>query len=129
FPSLNRALSISTPNYTTGYTEVVPAPVATGPYGGSYNVFPAGETLYSGEPRRFHYLFELTVRGVWDDNIFLSHTNKESGWYIAIEPVISIGFGDISGGGTSTSYLRLDYMPSAILFLDHSDEDAFNQLI
>jgi hypothetical protein len=129
FPSLNRALSISTPNYTTGYTEVVPAPVATGPYGGSYNVFPAGETVYSGEPRRFHYLFNLTVRGVWDDNIFLSHTNKESGWYIAIEPLISIGFGDISGGNTSTSYLRLDYMPSGILFLDHSDEDAFNQLI
>src|SRR4029450_3098236 len=54
FPSLNRPLSISTPNYTTAYTEVVPAPVATGPYGGSYNVFPAGETVYSGQPRRFH---------------------------------------------------------------------------
>ena len=47
FPSLRGPLSISTPNYTTGYQEVVPASVATGPYGGSYNVFPAGDTVYS----------------------------------------------------------------------------------
>jgi hypothetical protein len=127
FPWLNRPLSISTPNYTTGYTEVVPAPVATGPYGGSYNVFPAGDTVYSGEPRRFHYVLRLTVRGVWDDNIFLSHTNKVSDYYFAIEPSITIGWGDMEG--RSSGYLRLDYMPSAILFVDHSDQDAFNQYI
>src|SRR5215471_2593305 len=127
FPSLGGPLSISTPNYTTGYTEVVPAPVATGPYGGSYNVFPAGETVYSGESRRFHYMLSLTVRGVWDDNIFLRNTNKVSDYYFAIEPVITIGVGDIQG--QSRSFLRLDYMPSAILFVDHSDEDAFNQYI
>ena len=114
-------------NYTTAQTAVVPAPVATGPYGGSYNVFPAGETVYSGESRRFHYGLSLTVRGVWDDNIFLSHTNKVSGYYFAIEPVITIGWGDIAGH--SRSYLRIDYMPSGILFVDHSDQDAFNQYL
>jgi len=120
-------LSLST-NYTTASTTVVPPPVATGPYGGSsYNAFPAGETVYSGEPRRFHYLFLLTVRGVWDDNIFLSHTNKTSDYYFAIEPQITLGLGDMEG--RNKSYLRLDYMPSAILFVNHSDEDAFNQLI
>ena len=127
FPTSRQPLSLSTPNYTTAYTEVVPAPVATGPYGGSYNVFPAGDTVYSGEPRRFHWLFLLTVRGVWDDNIFLEHSNKNSDFYVAIEPMISVGVGDIAGH--NTSYLRLDYMPSAILFVDHSDQDAFNQLI
>jgi hypothetical protein len=127
FPSSPGPLSLST-NYTTASTTVVPSPVATGPYGGgSYNVFPAGETVYSSEPRRFHYLFLLTVRGVWDDNIFISHTNKVSDYYFAIEPQVTIGFGDIAGH--NTSYLRLDYMPSAILFVDHSDQDAFNQLI
>ena len=67
------------------------------------------------------------MRGVYDDNIFISHTNKVSDYYFAIEPEITIGVGDIEGrhGG----YLRLDYMPSAILFVDHSDQDAFNQLI
>ena len=38
-----------------------------------------------------------------------------------------LAFGDMEG--RSRSYLRLDYMPSAILFVDHSDQDAFNQLI
>ena len=127
FPSSPGPLSLSA-NYNMAATTVVPPPVATGPYGGgSYNVFPAGETTYSGEPRRFHYSFLLTVRGVWDDNIFLSHTNKVSDYYFAIEPQITIGFGDMAGH--NTSYLRLDYMPSAILFVDHSDEDAFNQMI
>jgi len=90
-------------------------------------VFPSGEMTSSGEPRRFHYELRLTVRGVWDDNIFISHTNRVSDYYFAIEPEITIGVGDMEG--RSRSYLRLDYMPSAILFVDHSDEDAFNQLI
>jgi len=64
---------------------------------------------------------------VWDDNIFISHTNKVSDYYFAIEPVVTIGLGDMEG--RSRSYLRLDYMPSAILFVDHSDQDAFNQYL
>src|SRR6266700_6655063 len=128
FPSSPEPLSPST-NYTTAQTTAIPPPVATAPYGGggSKNVFPAGETISSGEPRRFHYELRLTVRGVWDDNIFISHTNKVSDYYFAIEPQITIGVGDIEG--RNRGYLRLDYMPSAILFVDHSDEDAFNQLI
>src|SRR3982751_3912828 len=87
FPSSPNPWSSST-NYSSAQTTAVPPPVAAGPYGGSYNAFPAGETVYSGESRRFHYLLSLTVRGVWDDNIFLSHTNKVSGYYFAIEPGI-----------------------------------------
>jgi hypothetical protein len=128
FPSSPQPLSSSL-NYTGGYTTVVPAPVATGPNGAVYgrDVFPGGETIESGEPRRLYYKFGLTVRGVWDDNIFISHTNRVSDYYIAIEPYITLGVGDIEG--RNKSYLRLDYMPSAILFVDHSDQDAFNQLI
>src|SRR6266513_3102983 len=127
FPSSPQPLSPSM-NYTGGYTTVVPAPVAAGPYGRgvTYNVFPTGETI-SPSGRIFHYELRLTVRGVWDDNIFISHTNKVSDYYFAIEPEITIGVGDIEG--RNRGYLRLDYMPSAILFVDHSDEDAFNQLI
>jgi len=118
----------SSMNYTGGYTTVVPAPVATGPNGVVYgrDVFPGAEAD-SGEQRPFYYRLLLTVRGVWDDNIFISHTHKVSDYYFAIEPQITIGVGDING--RNRSYLRLDYMPSAILFVDHSDEDAFNQLI
>src|SRR6266480_2141539 len=118
----------SSTNYTTAQTNVVPAPVPAGPYGQvGKNVFPGGETISSSEPRRFHYELRLTVRGVWDDNIFISHTDRVSDYYFAIEPQITIGVGDMEG--RNRSYLRLDYMPSAILFVDHSDEDAFNQLI
>src|ERR1700692_3631401 len=113
-------------NYTGGYTTVVPAPVPAGPNGvvSARDVFPGAETD-SGEPRRFYYRLLLTVRGVWDDNINISHTNRVSDYYFAIEPQITIGVGDIEG--RNKSYLRLDYMPSAILFVDHSDKYAFNQ--
>ena len=129
FPSSPRPLS-SSMNYTGGYTTVVPAPVPAGPYGGVVgggNAFTGGETLYSGEPRRFHYAFGLTLRGVWDDNIFLSHTDRVSDYYFAIEPWITIGFGDMQG--RNQAYFRLDYMPSIILYTDHSDENAVNHLI
>jgi len=126
FPSSPNPWSPSR-NYTTAETTVVPPPVATGPYGGgAYNVFPGAETAYtSGRP--FHYQLSLTVRGVWDDNIFITHTNKVSDYYFAIEPVITVGVGDVAG--RNRSYLTLSYMPSAILFVDHSDQDAFNNLI
>src|SRR5215813_3392616 len=127
FPSSSDPWSSST-NYTTAQTSVMPAPAAGGPYGGfSTKDVAAGEGPPSGEPRRFHYGFLFTVRGVWDDNIFISHTDRKSDYYFAIEPQLTIGFGDMQG--RSRSYLRLDYMPSAILFVNHSDEDAFNQLI
>src|SRR5213594_3752635 len=128
FPSSPEPLSSST-NYTTAQTNVIAPPVAAGPPGAfnGKNVFPGGETVSSAEPRRFHYELRLTVRGVWDDNIFISNTNRVSDYYFAIEPQITIGVGDIEG--RNRGYLRLDYMPSAILFVDHSDEDAFNQLI
>src|SRR5438046_10377822 len=64
FPSSLEPLSPST-NYTTPQTPALPPPVSTAPYGGggSKNIFPAGETISSGEPRRFHYELRLTVRG------------------------------------------------------------------
>jgi hypothetical protein len=118
----------SSGSYTTAQTSVIGSPDAGAPYGGfSTKNVGVGEGPPSSEPRRFHYGLQLTVRGVWDDNIFISQTDRKSDYYFAIEPQLTLGFGDIEG--RSRSYLRLDYMPSAILFVDHSDEDAFNQLI
>ena len=127
FPSSPDPWSSST-KYTAAQTNVISSPAAGGPYGGfSTKDVAMDQGPTSGEPRRFHYSLQLTVRGVWDDNIFISHTNRVSDYYFAIEPEITIGVGDMEG--RSRSYLRLDYMPSAILFVDHSDQDAFNQLI
>lgn len=118
----------SSANFTTGQTTVIGSPDSGAPYGGfsTKNVAVGGGTV-SSEPRRFYYGLLFTVRGVWDDNIFLSHDHKTSDYYFAIEPQLTLGFGDIQG--RSRSYLRLDYMPSGILFVNHPDEDAFNQLI
>ncbi|MGE5208486.1 MAG: outer membrane beta-barrel protein [Alphaproteobacteria bacterium] len=127
FPTTPDPWSSST-NFTTAQTSVVGAPAAGGPYGG-FNTknIAVGEGPASSEPRRFYYGLQFTVRGVWDDNIFISNTNRVSDYYFAIEPQLTLGVGDVAG--RSRSYLRLDYMPSGILFVDHSDEDAFNQLI
>ena len=106
----------------------------TAPLGGlgSGNLTLGGQTMSSsevasGQPRRFHYRFGLTVRGVYDDNIFLTNTNKVDGWYFAIEPMLTIGFGDIEG--QTENFLRLDYIPSIILYTsDHSDNgDSFRR--
>jgi hypothetical protein len=127
FPSSRDPWSSST-NYTTAQTSVISSPASGGPYGG-FNTknIAVGEGPPTSEPRRFHYGLQMTVRGVWDDNIFISNSNRVSDYYFAIEPELTLGIGDIMG--RSRSYLRLDYMPSAILFVNHSDEDAFNQLI
>ena len=125
FPSSSDPWS-SSGNYTTAQTSVIGSPNSGGPYGGfSTKNIAVGEP--SSQPRRFYYGLMFTVRGVWDDNIFLSHTNKVSDYYFAIEPQLTLGFGDIQG--RSRSYLRLDYMPSGLLYVNHSDEDAFNQMI
>src|SRR5947207_1040044 len=74
FPSSANPWSSST-NYTTAQTSVVLAQAAGGPYGGfSTKNVTTSEAPSSGEPRRFHYALQLTIRGVWDDNIFISHT-------------------------------------------------------
>jgi hypothetical protein len=127
FPSSQDPWS-SAGNYTSAQTSVIGSPAAGGPYGGfSTKNIAVGEGPPSGEPRRFHYGLLFTVRGVWDDNIFLSHNNKTSDYYFALEPQLTLGIGDIMG--RERSYLRLDYMPSGLLYVNHSDEDAFNQLI
>jgi len=118
---------------TVAQTDAAP-PQPTTPLGGfdSKNLTLGGETVsssetHSGEPRRFHYRLRLNIRGVYDDNIFVSHTDRVSDYYFAIEPMLTVGFGDIEGRGEN--YLRLDYMPSVILFVDHSDQNAVEHLI
>jgi hypothetical protein len=120
----------SSADYTAAQTDLAPPPsTPTTPLGGfsSPSVPTVGGTDTSAEPRRFHYSLRLTVRGVYDDNIFISNSNRVSDYYFAIEPMITVGFGDIEGRGGN--YIRLDYLPSVILFVDHSEEDAVEHLI
>jgi hypothetical protein len=70
----------------------------------------------------------LTLRGVYDDNILLSHFDRIHDWYVAIEPAITIGYGD-NIVGRSGNYIRLDYAPSIFVYVDHSDDDVIQHLI
>src|SRR5438045_8779732 len=81
----------------------------------------------SAEPRRFQYGLQITVRGVYDDNINISQINRVSDYYFTIEPVLTLGLGDITGH--ERNYVRFDYAPSLFLFADHSENDAVQQLI
>ena len=81
----------------------------------------------SSEPRRFQYDLQVVVRGVYDDNINISQSTRVSDYYVSIEPVITMGFGDIRGH--EDNYIRLDYIPGVYLFADHSENDAFQQVI
>ena len=114
-------------------TDAAPLQPATS-LGGldSRNLALGGETespkeLPAAEPRRFHYSFGLTIRAVYDDNIFISNTNRVEDWYFAIEPRLTLGWGDMEG--RNENYVRLDYIPSIILYADHSNEDAVSHLI
>jgi hypothetical protein len=76
-------------------------------------------------PRRFHYAFQLAVRGVYDDNTNLSQTNKTSDFYASIEPTISLGL----GSEDQTNFLSFVYAPNAYIFAKRSDADAVQHVI
>src|SRR6266581_3502699 len=80
----------------------------------------------TAEPRRFQYGVKVTMRGVYDDNINLSQTARVSDYYFTIEPVLTLGLGDILGH--EDNYIRLDYAPSLFLFADNSENLFSSQM-
>jgi hypothetical protein len=133
---------VDPPVLTTAIEEPLPKPVddvalngpppvesyalPPAPSEGGKNIYGAGAAI-SSAPKRFQWGVRLTIRGVYDDNILLSHFDRISDWYVAIEPAITIGFGDIVE--RHDNYIRLDYAPSIFLYVDHSDDDEIQHLI
>ncbi len=85
------------------------------------------DSSLSAVPRKFHYAVHVTVRGVYDDNIEITNTNRSSDYYFAIEPAITLGYGDIVG--LEGNYIRFDYEPSIFLFIDHDNANAVQHII
>ena len=81
----------------------------------------------SGIPRRFHYELRLSVRSVYDDNINIANGQQTADIYTAIEPSITLGFGDFTSG--AGNFLRLNYLASWFLFADHSENDALQHVL
>jgi hypothetical protein len=87
----------------------------------SLNGQPVAET-----PRRFRYELSVTVRGVYDDNIYISSFNRTSDYYFTIEPSISLWLGS---GDEGHSSLSLVYRPSLFLFAQNSNNDSVQHII
>lgn len=70
----------------------------------------------------FDFLYSLRGSLVYDDNIFISHTNKQSDVIWTIAPSVTIGAGDYRE--QEANLLTVSYTPSFILFTDHSSNNA-----
>jgi hypothetical protein len=77
----------------------------------------------AGEQKRFPVRPSLTVRGVWDDNIYIS-PNKTSDLVWTIAPGLVYQTGDPTL--ESNNYLEIGFVPSVILYTDNSQNDAVN---
>lgn len=77
--------------------------------------------------RRLRYQFSLLVREVYDDNINLSQVRPISDFYTSIEPTLRLALGEIGEQGNNS--LEFIYAPSALIYADHSEANAIQQLI
>jgi hypothetical protein len=84
------------------------------------------ETGYSSVPRRFHYNFDLTLRAGSDDNINLSHTDRQSDSFYEIAPVLTLGFGDFVTH--EENFLRVDFAPSWVGYVNHAQDNAIQEV-
>ena len=84
------------------------------------------ETAIMSSPRRFQYAFQLTVRGIYEDNINLNDLDPISDFYFSIDPVIVLAFGDAAT--RKENFIRFDYRPRLFFFVEHSNNNAFEQV-
>ncbi|MFN2475859.1 MAG: outer membrane beta-barrel protein [Chthoniobacterales bacterium] len=103
-----------------------PLPVAEGAAGGAAQAVEQPAEI-APVPRRFHYLLRLTIRGVYDDNINVSHDNRISDFVTSIEPGIMLGIGDITE--RQENYLQFVYAPSIFIYADHDEANAVQHLV
>ncbi len=67
----------------------------------------------------------LDIDGRYDDNIFISHTNKKSDFIWSLSPGVS--YESSEPDLNKRNYVLLSYSPTFQLFTDHSSEDAIDQ--
>ncbi len=107
---------VQTPMQPTDF-PIAPAPDTTSKMGQEI----------SSIPKKFQYALRLNLRGVYDDNIFLIQGERVGDYYLAIEPGLTLGYGDIVG--ESRNYVQFDYAPSFFVYADHSDANAVQHLM
>lgn len=96
------------------------------------SVAPEAEVTLNNRPvnenvRRFRYHFAVTVRTVYDDNIFLSTVRPVGDFYTSFEPVVQLSLGE--PGSESNNVLEFTYAPSFSIFANHSNADSVQHVI
>ena len=72
------------------------------------------------------YAVHLNVRGAYDDNIALTHTNRLDDNYVQIQPSLMLGIGDIV---TTETFLAAIYAPSFYRYDDHDEFDSDQHVV
>jgi hypothetical protein len=76
--------------------------------------------------RRFHYELTIQVAEIYDDNVTLASNNRVHDFYTRIGPALRLGFGDTIV--REENFLELYYEPDFLIFADHSNFDAVEQV-
>ena len=71
-------------------------------------------------PRRFQYNLSLSERTVYDDNVNISHFDRRSDIYFAVEPTLFFGFGTADSANSAS----FAYRPGFSFYIDNSDDDS-----
>jgi hypothetical protein len=74
----------------------------------------------------FEYAIHLTIRGAYDDDIALTHTNELEDWFVEIQPCLMIGIGDLVKQDT---FLAAVYIPSFYRYDEHSEFDSDQHIV
>jgi hypothetical protein len=82
--------------------------------------------LFGPNKGPFQYAIHLTIRGAYDDNIALTHTNRLDDWFVEIQPSVLLGLGDLVKQET---FLAAIYLPSFYRYDDHSEFDSDQHIV
>ncbi len=90
--------------------------------------------------QRFGYVLHGRVQAQYDSNIFIQSTNEQSDFIFTITPGLAVGLGDfkdqMSGADSfryrfehyaDKNFLYLDYAPSYVAFVNHSEQNSFDE--
>lgn len=82
-------------------------------------------TAVSDIPRRLHWTFGATMRGVYDDNINISSFDRIADFYFAIDPTVNFTL----GGTDAATSLSFTYTPQFFIFIDNTDAAAIQHIV
>jgi hypothetical protein len=77
---------------------------------------------------RWHIDFQIAIGALYDDNIYVAHTNRVGDFTLSISPLVIVTLGDYENH--LDNYLSVAYQPTYLYYPDHSGLNAWeNQVL